>query len=75
MEKSRYYVLHIPSGQYLKDCIGGDIQYTLVGAENQLRDILRNNDGGNKWAWNIHNKDIGYNFTLLEFEVIEIENV
>jgi hypothetical protein len=70
----RCYILHIPSGEYLKDCDGNnDIYKSIKQATTQIKCILALSKL-NYLGWNEHNKHIGTVVAINEFEIIRLED-
>jgi hypothetical protein len=65
----KYYILHIPSGQYIMNNLNAPIKFTLEEAKEEI--ILDINWIGAVIPWNAYNKSIGHPQTEIEFELIE----
>ena len=68
---SKYKILHISSGSYLRNSLGEDL--TCNTRNDGMSELSFIFNAAGRLNWNIFNKHIGRAFSYEEFEIIEIE--
>ena len=73
---TKYKLLHIPTGHYIKDGDGLDVIYPNEKRASKRIDTIIDRHGVsptcNVWQWNKYNEDIGEGVYREEFEIIEL---